>query len=67
MGYPLDLSNLQAWGCWVLYHDNSPDSKLDSQVAEGMFLMYGKSDKQYYVLPQGGNELMLVMSPEFRK
>ena len=50
-GYPLDLSNLRAWGCQVLYHDNSPDSKLDSQVAEGMFLMYGKSDKQYYVLP----------------
>ena len=65
MGYPPDLSNLQAWGYQVLYHDNSPDSKLDSQVAEGMFLMYRKSDKQYYVLPQGGNELRLVTSPEF--
>ena len=66
-GYPLDLSNLQAWDCQVLYHDNSPDSKLDSQVAEGTFLMYGKSDKQYYVLPQGGNELRLVTSPKFHK
>ena len=34
-------------------------------MAEGMFLMYRKSDKQYYVLPQGGNELRLVTSPEF--
>ena len=64
-GYPPDLSNLRAWGCRVLYHDNSPDSKLDSRVAEGTFLMYGKSDKQYYVLPRGGNELRLVTSPEF--
>ena len=66
-GYPPDLSNLRAWGCRVLYHDNSPDSKLDSRVAEGTFLMYGKSDKQYYVLPRGGNELRLVTSPEFRE
>ena len=29
--------------------------------------MYGKSNKQYYVLPQGGNELRLVTSPEFCK
>ena len=27
--------------------------------------MYGKSDKQYYILPWGGNELRLVTSPEF--
>ena len=67
MGYPPDLSNLRAWGCRVLYHDNSLDTKLDSRVAEGTFLMYGKSDKQYYVLPRGGNELRLVTSPEFRE
>ena len=65
MGYPPDLSNLWTWGCWVLYHNNQPDSKLDSWVAEGTFLMYGKSDKQYYVLPWGGNELRLVINPEF--
>lgn len=32
-----------------------------------MFLVYGKSDKQYYVLPQGGYELRLVTNPKFRK
>ena len=66
-GHQPDLSGLRAWGCRVLYHDSHPDSKLDSRVAEGTFLMYGKSDKQYYVLPRGGSELRLVTNPEFRE
>ena len=44
------------------------ESKLDSRVAEGMFMLYGKSDKQYYVMPRGCNrinDLKLVMNPEF--
>ena len=36
-------------------------------MAEEMFLIYEKSDKQYYVLPQEGNELRLVINPEFYK
>ena len=46
------------------------ESKLDSRVAEGTFMLYGKSDKQYYVMPQGCNkitDLKLVTSPEFRE
>ena len=30
-------------------------------------MMYGKSDRQYYVLPCGGNNLQLVTNPEFRE
>ena len=44
------------------------ESKLDSCVAEGMFMLYGKSDKQYYVMPWGCNKIInlkLVTSPEF--
>ena len=66
-GYPPDLSNLRAWGCRVLYYDSNPDSKLDIHVAEGTFIMYGKSDKLYYVLPRGGSELRLVTNSEFRE
>ena len=29
--------------------------------------MYGKSTRQYYVIPQGGNSLQLVTSPEFHE
>ena len=46
------------------------ESKLDSRVAEGTFMLYGKSDKQYYVMPRGCNRitnLKLVMNPEFRE
>ena len=63
-----DLSYLRAWGCWVLYHDSMVESKLDSYVAKGMFMLYGESNKQYYVMPQGCNrinDLKLVMNPEF--
>lgn len=66
-GHQPDLSNLQAWGCRVIYHEKNLDSKLDSRVAEGTFLLYGKSNKQYYVLPHGGSELRLVTNPEFRE
>ena len=62
-----DLSNLRAWGCRVIYHEKNPDSKLDSRVAEGTFMLYGKSNKQYYVLPHGGSELRLVTNPEFQE
>jgi hypothetical protein len=65
-GHQPDLSHLRAWGCRVLYH-HKPDSKLESRVMEGTFLMYGKSDKQYLVLPKGGSELKLVTNPEFRE
>ncbi|OJJ82846.1 uncharacterized protein ASPGLDRAFT_36958 [Aspergillus glaucus CBS 516.65] len=34
---------------------------------EDTFLLYGKSDKQYLVLPRGGSELKLVTNPEFRE
>ena len=50
-GHQPDLSHLRAWGCQVLYHNSTVDSKLDSRVAEGMFMLYGKSNKQYYVMP----------------
>lgn len=45
-----DLSYLWAWGCQVIYYKNNLDSKLDSQVVEGIFILYEKSDKQYYIL-----------------
>lgn len=67
-GHQPDLSHLRAWGCQVLYHDSMVESKLDSCVAEGMFMLYGKSDRQYYVMLQGCNrinDLKLVTSPEF--
>lgn len=44
------------------------ESKLDSCVAKETFILYEKSDKQYYVMPQGYNrinDLKLVMNPEF--
>lgn len=65
-GYQPDLTHLRAWGCRVLYH-HKQDSKLDSRVMEGTFLLYGKSDKQYLVLPKGGSELKLVTNPRFRE
>ena len=43
-------------------------SKLDSHVAERMFMLYRKSDKQYYVMSQESNrisDLKLVTNPEF--
>ncbi|ODM15139.1 hypothetical protein SI65_09378 [Aspergillus cristatus] len=43
------------------------ESKLESRAMEGTFLMYGKSHKQYFVLPRGGSELKLVTNPEFRE
>lgn len=64
-GYQPDLSNLRAWDCCVLYHDSTMNSKLDSWVAEKMFLIYEKSDKQYYILSRSGHELKLVTNPEF--
>jgi transposase InsO family protein len=65
-GHKPDLTHLRAWGCRVLFHTQA-DSKLDSRVAEGTFMMYGKSDKQYFVLPRGGQELRLVTNAEFRE
>ena len=49
-GHQLDLSNLHAWGCQVIYYEKDLDSKLDSCIAEGTFMMYTKSNKQYYIL-----------------
>lgn len=65
-GHQPDLSNLRVWGCRVLYH-HKPDSKLESRVMEGTFLLYGKSDKQYMVLPKGGKDMKLVTNPKFRE
>lgn len=65
-GHKPDLAHLRVWGCRVLYH-HKPESKLESRVMEGTFLLYGKSDKQYCVLPRGGSELKLVTNPEFRE
>lgn len=65
-GHEPDLRNLRVWGCRVLYHQKQ-DSKLDSRVMEGTFLLYGKSDKQYLILPKGGTELKLVTNPIFRE
>lgn len=67
-GHQPDLGHLRAWGCQVLYHNSMVESKLDSHVAEGTFMLYGKSDKQYYVMPQGCNrinDLKLVTNLEF--
>ena len=52
----------------MLYHDSTVKSKLDSHVAKGTFILYEKSDKQYYVMPQRCNrinDLKLVMNLEF--
>lgn len=65
-GYPPDLTHLRTWGCRVLYHHRA-DDKLDSRVMEATFLVYGKSDKQYLVLPRGASELKLVTNPTFRE
>ncbi|ODM15243.1 hypothetical protein SI65_09184 [Aspergillus cristatus] len=65
-GYKPDLAHLRAWGCRVLFY-HKPESKLESRAMEGTFLMYGKSHKQYFVLPRGGSELKLVTNPEFRE
>ena len=43
------------------------DSKLENHVAEGTFIMYGKSAKQYHVLPKGYTSTKLVTNPEFRE
>ena len=50
-GHKPDLAHLRVWGCRVLYHHKS-DDKLERCVMEGTFLLYGKSDKQYHVLPR---------------
>ena len=65
-GHKPDLAHLRVWGCRVLYHHKS-DDKLESRVMEGTFLLYGKSDKQYHVLPRGASEMRLVTNPTFRE
>ena len=65
-GYRPDLTHLRAWGCRVLFY-HKPESKLESRAMEGTFLMYGKSNKQYLVLPRGSSDLKLVTNPEFRE
>src|SRR5699024_5133433 len=37
-GHPPNLTNLRTWGCRVLYYQKQ-DSKLDSRVIEGTFLL----------------------------
>lgn len=49
-GHPPDLSHMRRWGCRVLYY-NKPEDKLGSKVMEGTFVLYAKSDRQYYVMP----------------
>lgn len=49
----------------MLYHDNTVISKLDGRVAEGMFILYGKSDKQYLILQKGTQDMKLVTNPKF--
>ena len=69
-GHQPDLSHLRAWGCRVLYHDSTVESKLDSHVAKRMFMLYRKSNKQYYVMPRGSNrisDLKLVTNLKFRE
>ncbi|PYH92974.1 hypothetical protein BO71DRAFT_410583 [Aspergillus ellipticus CBS 707.79] len=39
---------------------------MPSQI-ESDYLSKSKSNKQYYVLPKGGNQLKLVTNPEFRE
>ena len=63
-GHPLDLTHMQKWGCQVLYY-SKPESKLERRVMEGTFILYGKSNRQYYVLPWGNDSLRLVTNPEF--
>ena len=50
----------------MLYYNKS-DSKLESQVIKGMFFLYEKSDKQYQILPRGGQNLKLVINSEFQE
>lgn len=57
---------MRRWGCRVFYH-SKPESKLESRVKEGTFILYSKSDRQYYVIPRGSESLRLVTNPEFRK
>lgn len=63
-GHPPDLPRLRRWGCRVLYY-SKPEGKLESRVMEATFVLYAKSDRQYYVLPQGSNSLRLVTNPTF--
>lgn len=65
-GHPPDLTHMRKWGCQVLYYSKS-EGKLDSRVMEATFMLYGKSDRQYYVLPRGSENLQLVTNPEFRE
>lgn len=65
-GHEPDLTHLRVWGCRVLYHHKLND-KLGSRDMEGTFLMYGKSDKQYAVLPKGAGEIQLVTNLIFRE
>ena len=36
-------------------------------MTEGMFLLYRKSNKQYQILPRGGQNLKLITNPEFQE
>ena len=36
-------------------------------MTKGMFLLYEKSDKQYQILLQGGQDLKLITNPEFQE
>lgn len=65
-GHPPDLTHLRKWGSRVLYY-SKPESKLESRVMEATFVMYGKSTRQYYVIPRGTNTLRLTTNPEFRE
>ena len=65
-GHPPDLTHMRKWGCRVLYY-SKPEGKLESRVMEATFMLYGKSDRQYYVLPRGSENLRLVTNPEFRE
>ena len=65
-GHPPDLTHMRKWGCRVLYY-SKPEGKLESRVMEATFMLYGKSDRQYYVLSRGSENLQLVTNPEFRE
>jgi len=65
-GHKPGLAHMRDWGCRVLYHHKS-DDKLESRVMEGTFLLYGKSDKQYHLLPKGASDTRLITNPNFRE
>ena len=65
--YKPDLSYLRAQSCYILYYNNIVKNKLDSYILEDIFIIYRKSNRQYYILFQEKSKIKLVINPKFYK